>query len=97
MHIDWGAGRFAHAVQSDDVIDVRVRDDDGCHFQMMAVDCFQNSRGVVAGIDHDCFAGLWIADDVAIALQHSYWEDFVDEFLGPAHAVNISFVGSASA
>src|ERR1700722_2925074 len=97
MHIDWGAGRFPDTVQTDDVVDVRVRDDDGSHFQMMAVDGFQNSRGVVAGIDHDCFAGLRIADDVAIALQQSYWEDFVDEVLWPAHAVNISFVGSASA
>jgi hypothetical protein len=47
---------------------------------MMALDDFQDSAGIVTGIDHDGFAGLRIADDVAIALQHADREDFVNEF-----------------
>ena len=58
MQIDGRAGCFLHAVQSDDVIDVRVRDHDGRDFQSMPLDHFQDSRGIVARIDDDRFAGF---------------------------------------
>ena len=82
MQINRGAGRFPHALQSHNVIDVRVRNDDSLNFQMVPLDDFEDSRRVVTGIDDDRFAGLRIADNVAIALQHSHRKYFVNEFLG---------------
>ncbi len=66
--------------QTDDMIDVSVRDHDGRDFQMMTLDNFQDSDSIVAGIDDDCFARLQVADNVAIALEHADWKDFVNEF-----------------
>ncbi len=66
--------------KSDDVVDMRVRNRDGGDFQMMPVNYFQDSGGIVARVDDDCFAGLRVADDVAIALQHADRENFVNEF-----------------
>ena len=85
MQIDGRAGRFVHAAQSDDVIDVRVRHHDGRDLQMMPLDHFQDSRRIVARIDDDRFAGLRIADDVAIALQHADRKNFVNQFLSFLH------------
>jgi hypothetical protein len=65
-------------MQSDDVIDVRVRDHDGFHFQRMPLDHFQDSLRVVTRVDNDRFARLRIADDVTITLQHADGEDFVN-------------------
>ncbi len=67
------------------MVDVRVSDHD-CHdLQVMALDHFHDSRGIVARIDDNCFARVRIAHDVAIALQHSHGENFVDEFFGFGH------------
>jgi hypothetical protein len=52
---------------------------------MMALDDFQDPAGFVAGIDDDRFAGLGIAYNVAIALQHADREDFVNKFLSVVH------------
>ena len=47
---------------------------------MVPVNHFQDSGGIVARVDDDCFTGLRVADDVAVALQHADGENFVDEF-----------------
>jgi hypothetical protein len=82
---DGRAGGVMHTAQSDDVIDVRVRNHDGLHFQTMPLDDLQNSFSIVARIDDDCFARARIAQDVAIALQHADGQDFMDEFLRFRH------------
>ncbi len=87
VHVDGCAGGLAHAAQSDDVIDVCVGHHDGGYFQMMAGDYFQYSRRVVARIDYDGLAGLRVSYDVAIALQHSYGKDFVDQISRFGHTV----------
>ena len=85
MHVDGSVSRVVHAAQSDDVIDVRMREDDGRDLQMVPLDYVQNFAGIVSGIDHDGFAGLRIADNVAVALQHADRKNFVDEFFGVPH------------
>src|ERR1700688_3441337 len=99
MHVDGGTGRFLHTAQSDHMIDVRMRHHDCCNFQMMSLDHFQDTRRVVARIDDDCFAGLWISDDMAIALQHADGKDFVNESWWFPHVVQYSIgwlAGSSS-
>jgi hypothetical protein len=82
---DGSTGRVMHTAQSDDVIDMRVRDHDGLHFQPIPLDYLQNSFCIVARVDDDCFACAWISQDVAIALQHANGQDFMDEFLRFRH------------
>jgi hypothetical protein len=62
-----------------------VRNHNGRDLQMMPLDNFQDSCGIVARIDDDRFAGPRVTDNVAIALQHADREDFVNEFLGFPH------------
>jgi hypothetical protein len=57
----------------------------GRDLQMMPLDNFQDSAGIVAGIDDNRFAGLRVANNMAIALQHSDRKDFVNEFLRFPH------------
>ncbi len=76
MHQHRRTSCFAHFFQSANVIDVRVRNQYGAHFQSVARDYFQNCFHVVAGIDDDGFARNRIADYVAVALQHSQPEEF---------------------
>jgi hypothetical protein len=44
----------------------------------MARDDFEDALDLIAGINHDRVVRNWIAHDVAIALQHSDGQDFVD-------------------
>src|SRR5882672_12594266 len=91
--MDWGACRLMHTAQSDDVIDVRVRNHDGRDFQMIPLDNFQDSAGIVPRIDDDRFKRFWITDNVAIALQHANRKDFVNEFLGFRHTLQYTIGG----
>ena len=50
---------------------------------LMAMNDLQDSLGVIAGIDDQSFARFWVADNVAIALQHSDRQDFVNDFALP--------------
>src|SRR5260221_7327576 len=51
----------------------------------MALDDFENSVGIVAGVDNDGLVRFRISHDVAIALQHANREDFVNEVRGAQH------------
>ncbi len=85
VHVDGGVGGLLDAVQADHVIDVRVGDDDGADFQMMALENFENFFGVVSGIDDDGVVRFRVSDDVAIALQHADGKNFVNRgWRGPA-------------
>ncbi len=61
-----------------DVIDMGVGDDDRLHAQRMLLQNRENVVDVVAGVDHQRFARLLVAEDRAIALQHANGQDFVD-------------------
>jgi hypothetical protein len=58
--------------QATDVIDMRVRADDGFDNQAMAANQVQDARDFVARVHHERFARGRIADDRAIALQHPH-------------------------
>jgi hypothetical protein len=74
------SGRLLDAPQSSDVIDVRVRDDDGGNTQFVTMDDLDDPLGVIARINYQSVASFWIADNMAIALQHSNRKYFVNEF-----------------
>src|SRR3979490_64288 len=48
MHSNWRAGRLLNAAQSSDVINVRVRDEDGGNMQFVTMDDLKDPLGVVA-------------------------------------------------
>ena len=71
-----------HAAQSDDVIDVRVRDRDGRDLQMMPLNRFQDSAGIVAypAFKHpaiNCSGLAWV-DEMAALLETV--PEFSDEY-----------------
>ena len=62
--------------------------------QFVPLDDIENTRGIVARINHQSFVCLRIADNVAIALQHSHRQDFVNQFCGFGHGSQYS-IGSS--
>jgi hypothetical protein len=75
---DWCTGGDAEFHGSADVVDVSVGDDDVFDLQVVLTDESENVLNVVPRIDDHGFAGALVADDGAVALQGSDWEDFVD-------------------
>jgi len=63
------------------MVDMGVRAHDGLDGQRVLGQQFQNSRSLVAGIDDQRFSRFGIADDRTIALQHTDWQDFVNDRL----------------
>ena len=80
MHSNRRASRLLDAAQPSDVINVRVRDDDGGNTQLVAMDDLEDPLGVIARINYQSVESFWIADNVAIALQQSNRKYFVNEF-----------------
>src|SRR5882757_7452446 len=68
--------------QAPNVIDVCVRADDDFYNKLVAPDQVQDARDFVAGVDHQRFARVRIADDRAVALQHPYRNGDVDQSIG---------------
>ena len=58
-----------------DVIDMRVRDDDGLHAQVMLLENRRDPPDFVARIDDDGVAACFIAEDRTIALQRADGQD----------------------
>lgn len=77
---DRSAGRAMQRSQAADVVDVRVCADDRANLQFVVADDFEDAIDLVARVDDDGFARLWVAKDRAIALQHADGNDFVNEF-----------------
>ena len=71
MHQDGSAGVLAELAETADVIDVGVGADDGFYGETMAAEEFEDAGNFVARVDDQSFARDRIADDGAIALQHS--------------------------
>src|SRR6266550_4376313 len=68
--------KFAQAA---DVIDVRVRADDGLYRELMTAEKVQDAIYFVAGVHHQRFARHRIADDRAIALQYPHGDGDMDQ------------------
>lgn len=79
MHEDGRAGVLMELAEAADVVDVSVRADDGFDGQPMTTEELEDARDFVARIDDQCFARDGIADDGAIALQHTDRNGDVDE------------------
>jgi hypothetical protein len=63
------------------MVDVGVSAYDGLDGQSVLGQQLKNSRGLVAGIHDQRFARFRIANDRTIALQHTDWDDFVNDRL----------------
>src|SRR5713226_8098576 len=63
MHEHGRAGVLMQFAQAADVIDVRVRADDGLYGELMTAEKFQDASYFVARIHHQRFASGWIPDD----------------------------------
>jgi hypothetical protein len=55
-----------------------MRDYDGFHGEAVSRDNFEDAGDLVAGVDYDGLACLLVAENRAIALQHSYRKHFVN-------------------
>jgi len=75
---DGRAGGGAEFHGSADVVDVSVGDDDLFDLQIVLGDYGLDVGDVVAGVDDHSFAGEFVTDDGAVALQGSDGDDFVD-------------------
>ncbi len=78
IHVNGRARDPLEFLRAADVIDMRVGDYDGRHFQVVARENFENARDFVAGVDDHGFAGLLVAEDRAVALQRADGQNFVN-------------------
>jgi folate-binding protein YgfZ len=65
--------------QTAHMIDVRVGADNGFHNQPMTPNQIQDARDFVSRVHHKRFARRRIANDRAVALQHSHWNGDVNQ------------------
>src|ERR1700730_521125 len=75
---DGGAGELFEAMGAGDVVDVGVGDDDLLYGEVVLGEEGEDAGDVVAGVDDDGFAGGFIAEDGAVALEGAYGEGFED-------------------
>jgi hypothetical protein len=75
---DGGAGELLKAVGAGDVIDVGVGDDDLLDGEVVFGEQGEDARDVLARVDDDGFAGGFVAEDGAVALERAYGEGFED-------------------
>src|SRR5260221_3564115 len=81
MHHHRCAGVFMQLAQAADVIDVRMRADDGFHREPVPAEQLQNAAHFIARIDNERLAGHRIADDRAVAWEHPHWNGDVQKAL----------------
>ena len=72
------AGERSQLFGTPDVIEMRVRDENRFHLQRMFLKDFYDLRDVGAGIDDHSFASFRIAEDRAVALQHTHGKHFMN-------------------
>lgn len=75
---DGSAGELFEAPGAGDVVDVGVGNDDLLDGEAVFFEEGDDVGDVVAGVDDDGFAGGWVAEDGAVALEGAYGEDLVD-------------------
>jgi hypothetical protein len=82
MHEDGSAGVLAELGEAADVVDVRMRADDGFYGELVAAEQVQDAGDFVAWVDDQGFAGDGVGDDGAVALQHANGNGDVEELRG---------------
>jgi hypothetical protein len=75
---DGGAGELFEAVGAGDVVDVGVGDDDLLDGEVVFGEEGEDAGDVVSGVYDDGFAGGFIAEDGAVALERADGEGFED-------------------
>jgi hypothetical protein len=78
VHVHRRARGQLELLRAADMIDVRVRNYDSLHREPVPLDDLQNARNIVPRVHHQRFPALDIAENRAVALQHSHREDFMD-------------------
>lgn len=71
VHHDGRAGVLMQLGKAADVINVGVGADDNFDGELVAAEKAKNALDLIARVDDDSFAGMGIADDQTIALQHA--------------------------
>jgi hypothetical protein len=75
---DGSAGEGAEFHRSADVVDVGVSDDDLLDLKVVFLEKGEDVFEIITGVDDHCFAGGFVSDDGAVALQGADREYFVD-------------------
>jgi len=78
IHEDGRAGEFFELEGATDVVDVGVGDEDLLELEAEGVESAGDAAYLVAGVDDDGFAGFFVAQDGAVALQRADGEGFED-------------------
>ena len=78
IHVHQSARRALQFLSAADVIDVRVRDHNRLHRQLVRGKNFQDLADIVARVHHDRLAAGFVAEYGAVALQHPHRQDLVD-------------------
>jgi len=82
VHEDGRSGEMVELGQAADVVDVRVSADDSFYGEAMAAKKFEDASDFITRIDDDGFTRNRIADDSAIALQHTDRDGDLDDAVG---------------
>src|SRR5439155_3536722 len=78
VHQDLRAGSLLEFLDAAHVVDVGVRGDDVFGAQVVPDEDFLDALDIVAGVDHHGVSRGFVADNRAVALEHSDRDDFVD-------------------
>ncbi len=78
VHVNRRPGGGFELRRASDMVDVRVRDHDGLHGQVVPGQHGENLIDLIARVDHNSFACDFVAEDRAIALEHSYRKNLVN-------------------
>jgi len=81
VHQNGSTGVIVQLFQSADVVDVRMRADNGLHLKFVPAEQIHDAMNFVARIEHESFASDWITDDRAIALKQADRHGEVQKFL----------------
>jgi hypothetical protein len=76
-----GARYLVQSGEAADVVNMRMRADDGVNLQFVLAQYLRNALDFIAGVHNDRLTGRGIAQDRAIALQHPDGDHFMDQFL----------------
>jgi hypothetical protein len=93
MQADRRTRCFAQFAETTNMVNMCVRGNDGLERQVMVCQSRQNLFHFVTGINNDGFAGLFCAEQCAVALQQSDGKGF-DNHEGLAFEVLTAVVGS---
>jgi hypothetical protein len=74
VHHDGGASVLVKLGEPADVVDVRVGADDGFDLKFVATEETEDALNFIAGINDDGFERARVANDGAVALQHTNGE-----------------------